>query len=365
MMFQDNIIKEFLKNVYFVTGTPTGGKSTISKALGAKYDIPVYNIDEQFDYHLKFTDERYQPNMNRKFKDADEFFGRSVEEYKSWLIENTREQLDIIVLDLIRLSRDRRIICDCHLTFDEIENLTDPSRVALLITDPTDLVEKYSERPDHQGFRDFINSASDVKKAKETCTKTLYSLNVERYNAIKASNYFWLEKDITRSVDDTAELVAKHFGFSVLPDLTIEKVEKGSALADELLSFVENCSWIETREHIAGMVKDWVFDDWETMFAAKADGKIIGMTSVMKEDYYPLPEICPWVSCVFVTEEYRGARVSEKLIAYANDYLKGLGFTKSYIPSMSVGLYEHYGYHYVRDIVNYGGGTDYLFVKEL
>ena len=28
-------------------------------------------------------------------------------------------------------------------------------------------------------------------------------------------------------------------------------------------------------------------------------------------------------------------------------------------------LYERYGYTYVKDIVNYGGGTDRLYVKEL
>lgn len=33
MILQDNIIKEFLKNVYFITGTPCGGKTTISREL--------------------------------------------------------------------------------------------------------------------------------------------------------------------------------------------------------------------------------------------------------------------------------------------------------------------------------------------
>ncbi|HCK88162.1 MAG TPA: N-acetyltransferase, partial [Erysipelotrichaceae bacterium] len=36
---------------------------------------------------------------------------------------------------------------------------------------------------------------------------------------------------------------------------------------------------------------------------------------------------------------------------------------RSYIPAGFFGLYEHYGYTYLKDIVNYGGGTDHLFVK--
>lgn len=86
MIFQDNIIKEYLKNVYFITGTPCGGKTTVSRALGQKYGISVYDIDERFQAHREMSDVKMQPNMNKEFRNADEFFGRSKEEYKQWLI---------------------------------------------------------------------------------------------------------------------------------------------------------------------------------------------------------------------------------------------------------------------------------------
>ena len=66
--------------------------------------------------------------MNRNFKNADEFFGRSVEEYAKWLVDNTREQLDFVLLDLIRLSQNQIVLCDCHLTVEEADRLTDASR---------------------------------------------------------------------------------------------------------------------------------------------------------------------------------------------------------------------------------------------
>ena len=142
------------------------------------------------------------------------------------------------------------------------------------------------------------------------------------------------------------------------------KVDKDTELADKLLAYVESCSWVEVKEHLAEMIRSWVFTDWETMFAAIQDGKIVGMAAAMKTDYYPLPDIYPWVSCIFVSEEYRGQRISGDLIEYANQYLKKNGFNRSYIPTEFIGLYEHYGYTYLKDIVNYGGGTDHLFVKD-
>ena len=73
--------------------------------------------------------------------------------------------------------------------------------------------------------------------------------------------------------------------------MMISKVDKDTALARQLLEFVENCSWYEVKDHIADMLRLWEFTDWECMFAALEDGKIVGMVSVMKTDYYPLPEI--------------------------------------------------------------------------
>ena len=148
-------------------------------------------------------------------------------------------------------------------------------------------------------------------------------------------------------------------------EIIVRKVDRDTTLADRLLEFVENCSWEDVKRHTARMLANWEFEDWETMFAAECGGRIVGMVSVMKTDYYPLPGIFPWVSSIFVTEDYRGRRISGKLIDRANSYLKGLGFERSYIPSEFTGLYEKYGYTYLRDITNYGGGVDHLFVKEI
>lgn len=96
-----------------------------------------------------------------------------------------------------------------------------------------------------------------------------------------------------------------------------------------------------------------------------ADGTIVGMASFMKTDYYPLPEIYPWISTTFVSEEYRRHRISQRLIDFANDYAKACGFEVTYIPSEHVRLYEKFGYSYVKDIVNYGNGVDRLYFKRI
>ena len=147
--------------------------------------------------------------------------------------------------------------------------------------------------------------------------------------------------------------------------IDLQKVDKGTPLANDLLNFVKNFSWLDVKEHTVRMLENWEFEEWETPFAAILNGQIIGMVTIMKSDYYPLPEIFPWISTLFVSENHRGNRISEKLIDFANQYAKNIGFDKTYIPTEYLGLYEKYGYRYVKDIVNYGNGIDRLYEKEL
>ena len=150
-----------------------------------------------------------------------------------------------------------------------------------------------------------------------------------------------------------------------IASLEIIKVNKDTEMADKLKNFVENFSWTEVKEHLLWMIENWKFTDWEAIFAAVIDGEIVGITSIMKTDYYPLPEVFPWISSVFVTEEYRGYRISENLIDAANGYAKKNGFDRTYIPSEHIGLYEKYGYNFLKQITNYGNEVDRLYVKEL
>ena len=231
------------------------------------------------------------------------------------------------------------------------------------------MVDDYCNRPDHQGFSRFLHSATDVDKAKATCNETLKRLNEKRITAIRDSGFFWLERTEDSTVGQTVNAVARHFGLmkpeTAMRAVEIRKVDKDTPLAHQLAEFVKHFSWEAVKEHTLQSLYQWPFTDWETMFAAVAEGQIIGMASLLKTDYYPLPEICPWVSSIFVTEEWRGMRISQMLIDYANDYARELGFDKTYIPSEHIGLYEKYGYRYLKDIVNYGGDTDRLYVKEI
>ncbi|MDD7413181.1 MAG: shikimate kinase [Eubacteriales bacterium] len=213
MDIRDNALRQALKNVYFVSGTPCGGKSTISRLLSERYGLLLYDADERFEAHRRLSDARLQPAMNRRFEGADDFFGRSAEEYAAWLEDSTREQLDFVLLDLIRLSQGRRVVCDCHLSAEEAGRLTEPGRIVFLVKEPSRLLEDYCARPDHEGFARFLESASDPARARATCRAALLRFNLPRYLAMKRSGYRCIDRNEGLSPEETLARVERAFGW--------------------------------------------------------------------------------------------------------------------------------------------------------
>ena len=107
-------------------------------------------------------------------------------------------------------KENKKVLCDCHLTVAQAFAFSEPARVVFLIKDPSNLVDEYGNRPDHQGFFQYLNSATDIEKAKQTVNTTLYELNANRIEEIKSSSFFWLERTVDSTVDGTLACVEKH-----------------------------------------------------------------------------------------------------------------------------------------------------------
>lgn len=203
---------EQFKNVFFVTGTATGGKTTISNALAQKYGWLRYDVDAEFDKHQKLSNPNDQPNMNKTFKNADAFFMRDKNEYVQWLKDNSKEQLEFVLNDLVKLSKNQIIVCDLHLEPYEADILTTKDKIVFLIRENNDnIIDDYCNRQSHVGFNNFINSATDPKKAKQNCNEVLKTINQERCDTIKKSGYFYIERNLNSTVENTLRQVEKHF----------------------------------------------------------------------------------------------------------------------------------------------------------
>lgn len=146
--------------------------------------------------------------------------------------------------------------------------------------------------------------------------------------------------------------------------MKIERIEFNSRLWKKTIDFAENCSWIAGK-HIAGMLRENRFSEWEAFFIAIDNDNIIGYCSFLKEDYYPENRYFPWISSVFVDENARGKRVSHKMIETVIAYAKENNFSKVYIPSDMKGFYEKCGFMPIDSLKSYGGDMDTIFMREI
>lgn len=125
--------------------------------------------------------------------------------------------------------------------------------------------------------------------------------------------------------------------------MQIESLNSSDKLWQVVAEYALNCSW-KAGTTLAKQMKEFHFSDWERVFAALDGDRIAGYCTLAKTDCIPDVSYTPYIGFVFVGEQYRGDRLSEKLILSALAYAKELEFDKVYLVSDHVNLYEKYGF---------------------
>lgn len=144
--------------------------------------------------------------------------------------------------------------------------------------------------------------------------------------------------------------------------MEINIAEKGSALWEQTIAYAESCSWRAGRE-LARQMRGDCFRGFERVFAASENGHIVGFCTLTEKDELP-PEYpyTPFIGFIFVGEDFRGRRVSEKMILTVLGYAASAGFEKVYLMSGEVGLYEKYGFVKMGEYDSIYGEKEQLFV---
>jgi tRNA uridine 5-carbamoylmethylation protein Kti12 len=220
MNIANNILKHNLKNVYFLSGTACGGKTTMAKELSKKYGFYHYDDNYHTDDFLTFDsicNKVYQPacaKQSTRNLDWDGYFNRSVEEADKTSRETYLEYLEYALIDLIKLSKDNFIIADLHLPISLAKEITDYNKVAFLVTNPENVVKDYYKRDDHSDIYDLIMTLKDPQKSLDNLHAQLEYGTKRVLAEIYRSNMFYITRDENSTVENTLLLLEKHFGLN-------------------------------------------------------------------------------------------------------------------------------------------------------
>lgn len=107
------------------------------------------------------------------------------------------------------------------------------------------------------------------------------------------------------------------------------------------------------------------FSSWEKIFVVTNNDKIIWFCTFTKEDWIPDCDYSPFVWFIFVDENYRWKRISEKMINEVEKYAKTLNFKKLYIVSDHKGLYEKYWFKKCDEKIDELWRVETIFCKDI
>lgn len=126
------------------------------------------------------------------------------------------------------------------------------------------------------------------------------------------------------------------------------------------------------------LIEDGVFssltEDTQMVSAAEvAEGgqipKLLAFCTLAERDEIVaeemMPDMRPWIGFVYTYPEHRGNRFSEKLIQHACGLAKQDGYEKVYLSSNEIGLYEKYGFVFLKRLHTVWGEETQVFMKEL
>ena len=159
MDIADNIIRNKLKNVYFIWGR---GKTTVANILRNKYGCCVFSTDEARDRNMKYACPEYQPFMCRDFEK--EYGVNSFWELPKEVISNRekhflREVTPMIVADLIALSAQyEAVICEGDIDYAAII----PVAEHFIYLNNCGTKFDWFDRPDHENIAEITNKRTDL-----------------------------------------------------------------------------------------------------------------------------------------------------------------------------------------------------------
>lgn len=221
MQIENNILKHYLKNVYFITGTAYAGKSTTVKMLSERYDMVFCGEN----YHIAVSDivatPELQPDLcyRRTLTDWKDFVTRSPAEYERWIYNSGKEGAGFEIAELISLSKDKKVIVDTCIPLDVLKEISDYNHVAVMLSPQSMSVERFFDRsdPDKQFLLSVIDSCEDSESVMENYRRGLALINSkEHYDEYANSGFFTVVRE-DNGLDTREEIcdkIARHFGLT-------------------------------------------------------------------------------------------------------------------------------------------------------
>ncbi len=137
---------------------------------------------------------------------------------------------------------------------------------------------------------------------------------------------------------------------------------------DHWIEKIRTCGW-SAGPFLYELVRDGkvrkLLGENTRIFLLTEGDELVSFCTLSDMDDIQPTGLTPWIGFVFTAPEYRGNRHVGKLIAHAENIAASEGYRMTYISTNHTGLYEKYGYHFLRTAKDIRGEESRVYAKEL
>lgn len=214
MNIENNILRHYLKNVYFISGNACGGKTTMSRLLAQKHGLLLYDMDAVYDSHRAIADPLHQPETCYHMRDHHEQWTRPVEEQARWTLASIREQTEMVLLDLIRLSADRPVVADVLFSPHYTREIIADDHIIFLTVDKSFIRKNYFDRLEKRDFYQFVKAQPLAALYFENIFQSLELVNDLEQQAMRQTGFRMLERTVQSTAESALRQIEEHFGLN-------------------------------------------------------------------------------------------------------------------------------------------------------
>lgn len=208
------------KNLFWIIGGAGSGKTTISRSLSAKFDVPVYDMDDHIygTYHSRFTQERHPVNMawSKSQNGLEWLLDMTWDDFNNFNQAAIPEYLSLLCEDINTMPADTRLLVDGGICNPAIVVQAFSSRQIVCLATPAgkSSIDIWRETDERKLMKEYIFQLSNPKEAWRKFIEFDEKITYTILKECQENNITVLSRSAMETVDELTERVANALEFA-------------------------------------------------------------------------------------------------------------------------------------------------------
>jgi len=213
VIISDSFLKANLGHVVWIGGAGYGGKSTIADLLADSHGLQAYHPEDLFHEHKRSASPEDHPALTAPSHGWEWFFNRPTDEYVKAISDASREQFQMVVLDLVKLGAHGNVVVEgCMIDPWFTTRVVDHNRAIFLYADAGTIAGGFFARADKQDMLAVIDTLEDPAKTRRHVLETVCVASSRARAEAEAAGVKVLVRGAETDTPGTLAAVEQHLG---------------------------------------------------------------------------------------------------------------------------------------------------------